>query len=267
MTIVRHEAMAGLWEQAITLAERLAPEDWQRPVPWCPDWNVADLVSHLGGLQSSLNGAPQPEPAAEVPTEEGRSPFDHSVAVNVAARRNWNPPRRIDELRRAADAHVAHLQSVTEWLEEAQGPLGRTTQDGLFRVRTFDVWVHLADLRDAIGEPLDLDDASPGAESAHGYVLGLVPWLFVKRAGAQDGATMRVTLGAPLNHDSVLEVVERRATWNPAGDPGGCSVTGKPAAFTLMVAGRGEPEHWQAQDALAWTGPRGAEFVERARLF
>ena len=267
MTIVRHEAMAGLWEQAIALADRFAPEDWQRPVPWCPDWNVADLVSHLGGLQSAMNGDTQPEPAPEVAALQSDNPFDHSVAVNVAARRNWDPSRRLDELRRAAAKHVAHLQSVSDWLEETQGPLGPTTQDGLFRVRTFDVWVHLADLRDAIGEPLDLDDASLGAETAHGYVLGLVPWMFVKRAGAQDGATMRVALGAPLNHDSVLEVVARRATWNPAADPGDCSVTGKPAAFTLLLSGRGTPEHWHRQGALDWTGPRGGEFVERARMF
>lgn len=148
-----------------------------------------------------------------------------------------------------------------------QGPAGPTTHDGLFHSRAFDVWVHVRDLREALGEPLDLTDACEGAAAAHNFVLGLLPWMFAKRAGAPEGATMRVALGTPLDHDSVLCMRDGRATWDPTADPGDCALTGLPAALTLLVAGRGSPQRWRDAGALNWDGNRGEEFVERARLF
>ena len=257
--------MGGLWASAVTLAENLSPADWDRPVQWCPDWNVADLVSHMAGLQAHFNaGAP---PTAPPPRAAGGSPFDHTVTGLVEERRGWDPARRLEELRAAGQEHVRQLEGTTDWLEVTQGPVGPTTRDGLFHTRCFDLWVHLQDLREAVGLPVDTQDTSPGAETAHTFVLGLVPWMFVKRAGAADGATMRVTLGKPLQHDSALRVVERRATWDPTADPGDCLVTGAPAAMTLLTSGRGTPQRWRDDGVLDWRGPRGQEFVDRARLF
>lgn len=265
--IDRAEAMADLWEQATQLAESLEPDDWSRPVPWTPAWTVADLVSHLGGLQAALNGEPQPNPPEGWEPPPTGSPFDQAMAWPVQARRSWDPPRRLEELRRAAADHVAALRDTTDWLEVTEGPAGPTTRDGLFHSRAFDVWVHLQDLLEALDRPLGLRDASQGAAACHHFVLGLVPWMFVKRAGAQEGATMRVALGPPLEHDNVLCVTEGRATWDQTADPGECSVTGLPAGLTLLVTGRATPQRWRDEGALDWTGPRGEEFVERARMF
>ena len=263
----RAGAMASLWEQAIHLAENLHDDDWSRPVPWTPAWTVADLISHLGGLQSAMNGDPQPEAPDGWEPPPSDSPFDHAMAWPIQTRRDWSPAQRLEELRRAADDHVAALEGTSDWLEVAQGPAGPTTKDGLFHTRCFDVWVHLQDLHEALGRPVRLDDTSEGAAVAHNFVLGLVPWLFAKRAGAQEGATMRVALGPPLEHDNVLCVTEGRATWDQTADPGDCSVTGLPAGLTLLVTGRATPQRWRDEGALDWTGPRGAEFVERARMF
>lgn len=266
MTIVRHEAMAGLWRQALDLVDGLDEADWRRPVPWTPAWDVADLVSHLGGLQSAMNGEPQPDiPHVELP--EDATPFDHAMAGPIAARKAWTPGQRTEELRRASEVHVAELKATTDWLAEAQGPAGTTTKDGLFRVRAFDIWVHLQDLREALGLPVEVDDASDGAAAAHAYVLGLTPWMFAKRVGAQEGMTLRVVVGPPVNHDDVLNVVQRRATWDPTADPGDCYVKGSPGALTLLACDRGSPERWRDAGALEWAGARGEEFVERARLF
>lgn len=87
---------------------------------------------------------------------------------------------------------------------------------------------------------------------------------------------MRVALSAPLDVDTVVEVHEGRGRLNPSADPGECQVVGDPAAFTLLVSGRGEPQEWRERSAsdgdgagplLDWAGVRGEEFVERARLF
>lgn len=259
--------MAGLWDQAIQLAESLGADDWARPVPWTPAWTVADLVSHLGGLQSALNGDPQPEPPQGWQAPSSGSPFDQAMAGPIEARRSWEPDQRIAELRRAAADHLAALEATTDWLEVAQGPVGPTTHDGLFHTRAFDVWVHLQDLHEALGQAVALTDESEGAAAAHNYVLGLMPWMFAKRAGAKEGATMRVTLGRPLDHDNVLHVTEGRATWDQTADPGDCVLTGLPAALTLLVTGRGTPSRWRDAEALQWSGARGEEFVQRARMF
>ena len=267
MTAERHEAMRGLWQAVIDIADNLTEDEWSREVPWTPGWTVADLVSHFGGLQSALNGAPQPDPPADwTPPTEGK-PIDIAVAAQLQARREWTPQQRLDELHRSADAHVASLAATADWLDVAQGPTGPKTKDGLFHVRCFDVWVHLQDLLDALGRPLELDDASEGAAAAHSFILGLVPWMFVKRAGADEGSTMRVTLGKPLDHDNVLRVTNGRATWDPTADAGDCSLTGLPGALTLLVAGRGTAQQWRNDGVLSWTGPRGEDFVERARTF
>src|SRR5688572_30270097 len=244
MTIVRHEAMAGLWAQAHELAKGLDDADWQRPVPWTPAWTVADLISHLGALQSIFNGDPQPPEPDSFEVPKGDSPFDAAMAGPVAARRDWTPEQRIEELVRAGEVYVATLESTSDWLEQTPGPVGMTTKDGLFRVRSFDLWVHLQDLREALGMPVQIDDPSDGAAAAHDYVLGLTPWMFVKRSGAPEGSTMRVALGPPLNHDNVLTVVAGRATWDPTADPGDCVIEGSPGAFTLLVAGRSTPQRW-----------------------
>ena len=260
-------AVGALWDRVIALAQSLDDDDWQRPVPWCPAWNVADLIAHLGGLQSSLNGAEQPALPDGWEPPPGASVFDASMGPAVAARRNWTPEQRLDELRSASDAHVAALAAVEDWTAPIVGPTGQTTQLGLYAQRSFDIWVHLQDLAEALGRPVDTDDRTPAAAAAALFVLNTVPWMFVKRAGAAEGATMRVTLGPPVEHDSVLRVDNGRAAWDSAADPGDCLLSATPAAFVLLLAGRGSPQRWRDNDVLSWHGPRAAEFVEHAGMF
>lgn len=258
--------MAGLWERFIALVESLDDHDWLRPVPWTPLWTVADLVAHVGGGQSQLNGTPQP-PAAAWSVPDDTQPYDVAMAPAVAARRDWTPRQRIDELASAARDQIEALANVTDWDAPTDSPAGPTTQDGLFKVRAFDVWVHLQDLRDALGADVEAADPSPGAAAAAQWVLRYLPWMFVKRAGAAEGATMRVTVDDPVGFDDVLEVRNGRAGWNSHADPEDCLVRATPAALTLLTCGRGSPQRWRDAGALTWEGPRGDEFAERGRLF
>lgn len=263
----RSQAMDQLWDAITQVAETLRPEQWDATVPWCPAWRVADLVSHLGGLQSVYNGDPQPEPPADWTPPPGSTPFDEAMGPMVAARSSWTPQQRLEELRRARQGHVEHLERVSDWSAETMGPTGPTTEEGLYRVRAFDLWVHLQDLREALGQPVDLADTTPAAAAAFEYVLGIVPWMYAKRAGAPEGSTLRISLGPPLDHDSVLHMVDRRASWDPQADAGDCFVRGSPAALTLLTSGRGTPQRWKDAGALDWEGNRGEEFVARARMF
>ena len=263
----RVAAVTQLWDQVIAVADTIAPQQWEDPVPWCPGWRVADLVSHLGGLQTAMNGAPQPDPPAgwEPPTEG--SLFDIAMAPSTAARQDWTPAQRLEELHIARDGHAAALRSVEDWSAPAQGPVGPTTQDGLFRVRAFDIWVHLQDLRNALGVSVEFDDRSDAATAAFDYVVGLLPWMFVKRAGATDGDALLVSLSAPLDRSGIVRVVERRAHWEDATEAVDDRLTAAPGALTLLASGRGAPEHWRDEGGVQWSGSLATAFVERARLF
>lgn len=263
----RAAAITQLWDQVIAVAETVTPDQWDDPVPWCPNWRIADLVSHLGGLQTAMNGVPQPGPPAgwEPPTEG--SLFDLAMAPSTAARRDWTPQQRLDELRVARDGHAAALGAVDDWSAPAEGLTGPTTHDGLFRVRAFDIWVHLQDLREALGAPVEHDDHSEAAAAAFDYVADLLPWMFVKRAGATDGDVLLVSLSAPLERDGIVRVVERRARWEDASQTPDDRLTAAPGALTLLAAGRGAPQRWRDAGAVQWSGSLATAFVERARLF
>ena len=260
-------AMDQLWGAVIDTVAAVTPAQWDVAVPWCPGWSVGDLVGHLGGLQSAYNGDPQPDPDPTWSAPPGTSPLDEAVGAMVAARAGWTPEQRVAELGRAAKGHTAALASVTDWSAETVGPLGPTTQEGLYRVRAFDVWVHLQDLRDALGLPVDVHDTTDAAAAAYDHVLRIVPWLYGKRVGAGEGSSLRIQLGAPVHHDSVLVVIGGRATWDAGADAGDGLVSATPSAFTLLTSGRGAPERWRDAGALTWSGAEGEDFVTRGRMF
>lgn len=261
----RSAVMAQLWDDVIDLVGSIEPDQWDVTVDWCPLWRVADLVSHLGGLQSAYNGAPQPSPPPGWEPPPDGSVFDEVMAPAIAARADWDPPRRLAELRSAAAAHVEALASVQDWEQEAAGPTGPTTEAGLFEVRVFDVWIHLQDLRETLGLPVPADDTSPAAATACEYVVGRVPWMFVKRVGAGEGDAVQLSLGPPVNRDAVVRVVNGRAAW--FDDEAEDQVWAFPGALTLLVSGRGTPARWREAGALRFDGVQAAAFADRARLF
>lgn len=260
-------AVADLWSRVLALAGGLGRDDWQRPTP-CSAWDVGDLLGHLAGAQTAFDGtAPQPEPPAGWAPPEGAGPLDAWTAAGVVARRGRTREQTLAELEAAAAGHEARLRSVADWDAPATGPTGRTTERGLFVVRCYDVWVHLQDLRETLGLQVEDHDPSAGARAAYAYVLGLVGWLYAKRVGAGEGASLRFVLEPPAGVDGVLVLRDGRAAFDAEADPGDCTVAADPAAFTLLVSGRGDEARWRDSGLLRWEGTGGEEFVQRARLF
>lgn len=259
------EAAGRLWDRVLAEVDGLDDAAWASSTP-CPDWSVRDLVAHLAGIQTGFDGGPQPAPPPGWTPPAGATPIDAWTAAGVAARSDRSTRELLDELRAARDGHIARLHAADPDAT-ANGPTGPTTERGLFVNRVWDVWLHLQDLRDALGREVEADDMSAEAGYAAEYALGLVPWLFVKRAGAGDGACLRVTVTAPLDHDGVLAVEAGRARWSSDADPGDDLVRAAPGALALLTVGRGTPQRWRDAGALEWSGQLGRDFVERARIF
>jgi uncharacterized protein (TIGR03083 family) len=255
-----------LWDRIIVLAADLEEPDWSRPTP-CQEWDVHDLLAHLSGIQTAMDGAPQPPLPDGWEAPPGLAQLDTWTAAGVAARRAWEPAEIIDELNAARDGHVARLAAVDDWSTPTFGPTGPTTEELLLQVRMFDIWTHLQDLRLALDLPIDAGDPSPAARAAYDFVRDRLGWLLVKRVGASEGAALHVRLGRPVDADGVVEVRDGRGRWSADAQAGEDRVEADPAAFTLLCAGRGDPDGWREQGLLSWDGELGESFVRTARLF
>ncbi len=257
------DAADELWRRLTDLVDTVDGDAWQAPTP-CEGWDVADLVAHLSGVTAQFAGLPQPAADPTWAPAAGLSPLDTLMEQGVAARRGWSAAQRLEELQTARAAHVDGLRALPDMDGKADGPTGPTTQRGLFQVRMFDLWHHLGDLAVALGGQRDTDDRTVAARECHAYVAGLTPWLFGRRAGAPEGATVRLSLGGPLDLDASVAVQEGRARWtdSPATDV----VSGPPAWFSLLISGRTSNATATADGRLSASGPE-AERLLSARMF
>lgn len=225
-----------------------------------------DLVAHFAGVQTFFDGtAEQPEPPEGWEPEAGLSKIDTWTERGVVARRGWTREQLLDEIAVAAEGHVARLESKDPD-DECFGPFGQTTERDLFATRMLDMWVHVQDLAIALGDKLDTSDRSAAARVSVERMLGRVPIITVKHAGAGDGDRLRVVLDEPLPHDAVVAVTGGRGAWTQDGGAD-AEVRGNPVAFALLLSGRGSAEGWRDDGLLDWHGELAESFVRRARIF
>ncbi|HWH32088.1 MAG TPA: maleylpyruvate isomerase family mycothiol-dependent enzyme [Egibacteraceae bacterium] len=255
-----------LWSELRSLAHGLAEHEWDKATP-CARWTVKDLLAHVTGLQTAMDGTAEQPPAPEgwSPQAEGLSGLDAWTELGVVARRNWSRERLLEELEVAAAGHVARFAAGDPG-DDAIGPFGPTTLERLHGFRMFDLWVHLQDFHLALGRPLDLGAQAPGGADACRHVFRGLPALAVKRAGLGDGDRLRVRVEEPAAIDAALVVEGGRAAWDPGAEAAD-AVEAKPGVLALLLAGRGTPEEWRAEGGLDWRGTLGEAFVQRARVF
>lgn len=126
------------WQGIRSLVGTIEPDQLQLPIP-CADWNVRELLAHLGAAESFFQGFDQPSPPGDwVNPHTG---LDFVTAQGVAARRDWSIEKVIDEIDAASKAQLDRLTSLDDqgWQGDAVGPMGPTTQAELARIRTFRV--------------------------------------------------------------------------------------------------------------------------------
>lgn len=268
---MRAEAQAAseLWDRIRETVEGLGPDDWSRPTP-CERWDVHDLVAHLPAVQTLFDGSAEQPPTPEGwEPDPGLSPIDTWTEAGVVARRGWTPAQLLDEIAVARAGHLARLEAADP-AGQCQGPLGKTTEEVLFRTRMLDLWIHVQDLALALNGKPDTADASAAARATWDTMLSRVPALSVKRAGAVDGQRLRLVIDEPLGFDRVLAVEDGRAGWTDGDAPERDAtplVRAHPVGFALLVTGRGSPEEWRDAGLLEWRGDLAEAFVRRARIF
>ncbi len=278
MPLTPADSLAGLrqvWDAVAAILPTIGDDDWARRTP-CPDWDVHDLVAHLGAVEGGFQGFPSvAPPEGWVNPKEGLDAFTES---GVVARRGWTHVEVCDEALRAGRAQLERLAAFDEagWAGIANGPLGPTTQAGLADIRLFDLGVHLYDLRAGLGRPLNVESEPLVIGCAVERAVDLAGWGAAKKARLGDGACLHVELDGPHGRtfDIVMDggkaIVAPAAPAAIAGPPSERPqptgrVASRAAAWALLVAGR--PAQAAELGGVSAEGSDAEAFVERYRFF
>jgi uncharacterized protein (TIGR03083 family) len=175
--------------------DNLSEEQWDTPTA-CPGWSVRDQLSHLIGIERSLEGESVPEwPGALGP--HVKTPFAEGNEKWIAVRRDRPGDAVLGEFIEVTDRRLATLGALgeEEWAQLGPSPVGNVPYAEFMRVRVFDSWVHEQDARLALGRPGGTgggasDIAIAQVQGAMGFVVG-------KRAAAPEGTVVCFSLTGP----------------------------------------------------------------------
>ena len=262
MEILR--ALEETWSSIGALLDALPDDQWAMPTP-NTEWDIKDLAAHLGGLESLFLGLPQPEPPVGWSTEH--TGLHQVTDTGVVARRNWSSEEVLKEFRTASRARLEQLGGLDEagWQEPTMGPLGMTSVINFADIRLSDLYVHLLDLRFALGLPLESSTAPLAQSLVVGRAVRLTGWGAVKGAALADGSRIFLDLGGPGGTSADLVVADRRGNLVDP-EPGTPSrIAGSGLAYVLEISGRHEMA--QAAGGLEVEGAAAEKLLAGYRLF
>lgn len=195
------QSYADAWTHSIdAISELVSPlveGEWNRRTP-CPGWSVRDVVSHVIGLDCEILG--DPRPIHTLPRDLFHVTNEHQryMEMQVDVRRHHTAPEMTSELEYTVIRRNRQLRNESRQPDaKMRGPLGtEITLEQAMLNRAFDVWVHEQDLRTALGLPGNLD--SPGAHIVRDELLGALPKVVAKDAGAPANSAVVFDIHGPL---------------------------------------------------------------------
>ncbi|WP_374157449.1 maleylpyruvate isomerase family mycothiol-dependent enzyme [Mycobacterium sp. G7A2] len=239
------EVLSGLfavWADLEKLLADLSDSQWKTATA-LPGWTVQDVVSHIIGTESFLQGLPAPDIDIDV------SALGHVRNEIGAMNESWvhsmrahSPEQMRDELKAILQARRTALEDMSEqvWNEVTFTPAGPDSYGRFMRIRIFDCWMHEHDIRDAIGTPAsDRELATTTARLSLDEMAGSMGFVVGKRAGAPDGSRVAIELTGPLQRTIKVQVDGRAKLVEDFGgaDPT-TTITIDGLLFTRLAGGR-----------------------------
>lgn len=230
--------------RTLSLLDTLDDASWERGV--VPGWRVREVAAHLISTdEAALTGRVFALGVRRV------SP-DAIEAWNETQVGRW-ASRPVPALLRALDLwgrRLARALAVAPERLVLPGPFGRVPAPWLGMLRVYDEWIHLEDVRRALGAPSDGARASVAPVIRH--LFALVPWQTLPRvpSGATGRVVVRVT-DADVEPFGV-DLGERRYGLVE----GGTTIEADAAPLVMVAAGRDPWRDAEAAGALAIRGPR-----------
>lgn len=190
------EGFRQVFQSLIDVGYTCGPQDFALPTS-CPGWDVKDHFAHVAAVEAYLEGAEQPE--TELGTRDHvHGEFNEWMEHGVQARRETPGEEIVHELETLLYNRLATLANPELTLETSvRAPMDSTTGLGdLLRIRLIDIWVHLQDVREALGRPGDLD--TPAAATFVASIQRAFPRIVAQRVQLPEGHTVILESTGPV---------------------------------------------------------------------
>ena len=232
----------GTWDSLDALLSGLSEQQWQTPTP-LPGWCVHNVVAHIVGTESVLQGLSAPDADFDAST------LDHVRNDVGAANESWvrhlsteSGPQLLERFRSITADRRKRLtdMSVDDWNAPTPTPVGLESFGRFMRVRLFDCWMHEQDIRDGVGLPSsDAELRGPGARQSLDEIAATMGYVVGKLGKAPEGSRVAIELTGPMAR-TIRVAVDGRA--QVVDDFGGLDPTSTirldGLQFTRLAGGR-----------------------------
>ena len=256
-TLDKSDVLDGLfavWDEVDTVLARLSDKQWQAQTP-LPGWTVHDMTAHLIGTESMLQGVATPDADIDVSTlKHVRNDVGAMNERWVRKLRGVSPAELHERFRATTAKRREELTGISDadWNQITATPAGPDTYGRFMRVRDFDCWMHLHDIRDAIARPA-ANPAGSASRLALDEMAASMGFVVGKLGRAPDGSRVAIELTGPLAR-TINVAVEGRG--QVVDDFGGQEPTATIALdgllFTRLAGGRTTVA--QHPDAIRYSG-------------
>jgi uncharacterized protein (TIGR03083 family) len=211
----KSEVLSGLfgtWDSLDQLLSGLSEQQWQAATP-LPGWCVHNVVGHIVGTESMLQGLNAPDADIDLTT------LDHVRngvgAANEAWVRHLSSESEAALLQRFRSVttdrrKILSATSVDDWNAPMPTPVGLESLGRFMRVRLFDCWMHEHDIRDAVGLPSSEAELSgPAARLSLDEIAATMGFVVGKLGKAPEGSRVAIELTGPLARTIRVAVDDR----------------------------------------------------------
>ncbi len=229
-------ALFGTWDSLDQLLSGLFEQQWQTATP-LPGWCVHNVVAHIVGTESMLQGLNTPDADIDLTT------LDHVRNGVGAANEAWvrhlsseSEAALLQRFRSVTTDRRERLSatSVDDWNAPTPTPVGLESLGRFMRVRVFDCWMHEQDIRDAVGlPPSEAELSGPAARLSLDEIAATMGFVVGKLGKAPEGSRVAIELTGPLAR-TIRVAVDGRA--QVVDDFGGLDPTASIRLDGLLLA-------------------------------
>ena len=255
----KSDVLGGLfavWDEIDTVLAGLADEQWRAQTS-LPGWTVHDVTAHLIGTESMLQGVATPDADIDVSTlKHVRNDVGVMNERWVRKLRGISATDLLDRFRATTTKRREALTAMSDadWNQITATPAGPDTYGRFMRVRDFDCWMHLHDIREALDRPAE-NPAGPSSRLALDEMAASMGFVVGKLGGAPDGSRVAIQLTGPLARTINVAVAGRGQVVEDFGgqDPT-ATIELDGLLFTRLAGGRTTPARHAA--AIEYGGDR-----------
>ncbi len=244
----KSDVLSGLfasWDAIDEVIGGLSDAQWDQPTS-LPGWTVRDVVAHVLGTETMLQGAGTPEADVDVSTlKHVRNDIGVLNERWVRALRGLSREELLERFRITTAERRKSLTAMGEaqWNDVTITPAGPDSYGRFMRVRTFDCWMHEHDIRRAVGQD-SAGCTGPDARLALDEMAASMGFVVGKLGGAPEGSRVRLELTGPLARTINVAVDGRAKIVEDFGDAEPTTtITLDGMLFTRLAGGREAVDH------------------------